>query len=126
MSTDLFLIEGRNNKMVMGIRHFSIIASSEASVEFYKKFGFKEYKRIVRDYDQVVLLNGYGVGLKIFIDPTHPTKLKPELLRLRQLTFCVDNIEKTIDEFDIEAGLVMAYWFGCRFCLIANLDGNSI
>ena len=55
--------------MVTGIHHVSIIASSEASVEFYTKLGFQEYKRIERDYDTVVLMDGFGIGLEVFIDP---------------------------------------------------------
>ena len=41
----------------MGIHHFSIIASSEASVEFYKQLGYQERNRIKRDYDTVVLMD---------------------------------------------------------------------
>ena len=55
--------------MVTGIHHFSIIASSEASVEFYTKLGFQEYRRVKRDYDTVVLMDGFGVGLELFIGP---------------------------------------------------------
>lgn len=81
--------------MVIGIHHFSIIASSEASVEFYTKLGFQEYKRIKRDYDTVVLMDGFGVGLEIFIDPRH-CKVKEEPLGFRTLSLKVDSF----DEFD--------------------------
>ena len=58
--------------MITGVHHFSIIASSEESVGFYEKLGFRENKRIERTYDTVVLMSGYGIGLEVFIDPSHP------------------------------------------------------
>jgi glyoxylase I family protein len=112
--------------MITGIHHFSMIVSAEPSVEFYKRLGFTEYKRIRRDYDTVVLLDGYGVGLELFIDPTHPARSKPEPLGLRQLSLGVDDIVTTIKELGVEAEPVMTDWFGKGFCLIFDPDGNSI
>lgn len=40
--------------MVLGAHHLALIASSEASVEFYSKLGFTEIFRKVRAYDTVV------------------------------------------------------------------------
>ena len=78
--------------MVTGIHHFSIIASSEASVEFYTKPGFKENKRIKRDYDTVVLMDGYGIGLEVFIDPKHFRSVD-EPLGFRALSLKVDSLD---------------------------------
>ena len=105
----------------------SIIASSEESVRFYSKFGFKEYKRIDRKYDTVVLLYAHGIGLEIFIDPTHPPRaVKPENLGLRQLSLRVDKIEDTIEELELEAGPIMSDWVGVRFCFVADPDGLPV
>lgn len=112
--------------MITGLHHISMIVSAEASVEFYKRLGFKEYKRIKRDYDTVVLLSGYGVDLEVFIDPTHQPRSKPELLGLRQLALCVDDIEATVEELGVEAEPIMKDWFGKGFCLFYDPDGNSI
>ena len=60
--------------MITGVHHFSLIASSEASIDFYSSLGFREYKRIERKYDTVVLMNGHGMGLEIYIDPSHPPR----------------------------------------------------
>lgn len=104
--------------MITGIHHFSIIASSEANVEFYAKLGFKENKRIKRDYDTVVLMVGFGIGLEIFIDPRH-CRSTDEPLGFRTLSLKVDSL----DEID---GTVMTDWNGERYMDIADPDGNTI
>ena len=60
--------------MVQGIHHFAIIASSEESVRFYTKLGFRETYRRERKYDTVVLLEGYGIQIEMFVDPNHPDR----------------------------------------------------
>jgi len=104
--------------MVTGIHHFSIIASSEKSVEFYAKLGFQEYKRIERAYDTVVLMDGFGAGLEIFIDPRH-SRSSMEPLGLRTLSLKVDNLD------GIE-GIMLTDWNGERYVNIADPDGNLI
>lgn len=104
--------------MITGIHHFSIIARTEASVKFYTKLGFKENKRIKRDYDTVVLMDGFGIGLEIFIDPRHSLP-KKEPLGFRTLSLKVesfDGIEET----------VMTDWNCERYVNIADPDGNMI
>lgn len=104
--------------MITGIHHFSIIASSEASVEFYTRLGFKEIKRIKRDYDTVVLMDGYGIGLEVFIDPKHCRSVD-EPLGFRALSLKVDSLD------GIE-GTVMTDWNGERYVNIADPDRNMI
>ena len=104
--------------MITGIHHFSIIASSEASVEFYTMLGFKENKRIERDYDTVVLMDGYGIGLEIFIDPRHCRSVD-EPFGLRTLSLKVDSL----DGID---GTVMTDWNGERYVNITDPDGNTV
>ena len=104
--------------MITGIHHFSIIASSEASVEFYTKLGFKEYRRVKRDYDTVVLMVGFGVGLEVFIDPKHIRSLE-EPLGFRALSLKVDSL-------DGSKGTVLTDWNGERYVNIADPDGNMI
>lgn len=109
--------------MIVGIHHFSIIASSEESIDFYSKLGFKEYKRIERRNDTVVLMNGHGQGLEIFIDPSHPPRSTPEPLGLRHLSLRVNKIEETINELGFESGPVLTDWVGVKFCFVADPDG---
>lgn len=104
--------------MVTGIHHFSIIASSEASVEFYTKLGFQENKRIERDYDTVVLMAGFGIGLEVFVDPRH-SQVKEEPLGYRALSLKVGSLNG-ID------GTVMTDWNGERYVNIVDPDGNIV
>lgn len=104
--------------MATVIHHFSIIASSEASVEFYTKLGFQETKRIKREYDTVVLMDGYGIRLEVFIDPRH-SRSKEEPLGFRTLGLKVDSL----DGID---GTVMKDWNGEKYVNIADPDGNIV
>lgn len=113
--------------MITGIHHVSIISSSDESIRFYTKLGFNEYKRIERKYDTVVLMYAHGIGLEVFIDPTHPPRAtQPENMGLRQLSLRVDNLEKTIEELELEAGPIMNDWVGVRFCFVADPDGLPV
>ena len=72
--------------MITGFHHFALIASSEASADFYKKLGFSECFRKERGYDTVILLSGHGIEVEMFIDPKHPTRAaNPENLGLRHV-----------------------------------------
>ena len=66
------LIRDKGVDMIHGIHHFAIIASSENSINFYKRLGFREAYWRERKYDTVVLLEGYGMQIEMFIDPNHP------------------------------------------------------
>ena len=109
--------------MITGVHHFSIISASEASIAFYEKLGFREYRRIERKFDTVVLLNGHGIGLEIYIDPSHPPRTRPEPLGPRHLSLRVDKLESTIEELGLETGPIMTDWVDVRFCFIADPDG---
>lgn len=113
--------------MIQGIHHFAIIVSSEASVDFYKKLGFQETFRKERKYDTVVLLNGYGMQIEMFVDPNHPERAtKPENIGLRHLALKVDRIEHTVEEISLEIGPIMNDWGGVRFAYTTDPDGLPI
>ena len=113
--------------MIQGIHHFAIIASSEASVDFYKKLGFQETYRRERKYDTVVLLDGHGMQIEMFVDPNHPGRAtNPENMGLRHLALKVNNIEETVEELGLEIGLIMNDWVGVRFAFTADPDGLPI
>lgn len=111
--------------LILGIHHFSLIASSEDIVRFYKKMGFHEERRIERDYDTVVILEGVDVGLDIFIDPRHPKREGIEPLGLRQIALRVDDLERTAEDLRIEIE-IQSDWNGKRYCLITDPDGNKV
>lgn len=111
--------------MITGIHHFSIIASSEASIAFYTSLGFTEYKRIERGYDTVVLMEGYGIGLEVFVDAKH-MRSSSEPLGLRYLSLRVDDIEETVKTLGLKVGSVMTDWNGKRYVMITDPDGNDV
>lgn len=112
------------NIMMRGIHHFSLIASSEKSIDFYTSLGFKEKRRIERGYDTVVLMDGFDAGLEIFIDPRHPKRESAEPLGLRQIALQVDDFWKTVEAFGIEE--IKTDWFGKRYIQINDPDGNKV
>ena len=112
--------------MIKGIHHFAIIVSSEDVVMFYKKFGFKEFKRIERNSDTVFLLQGYGIQLEMFVDSLHPFRSIPEPLGLRHIALKVDDIEKVIENLGLISSPIMNDWIGARCCFIKDPDGNAI
>jgi len=113
--------------MIQGIHHFAIIASSEDSLKFYTKLGFREMHRIARKYDTVVLLDGYGMQIEMFIDPNHPERAtNPENMGLRHLALKVDKIEDTVGKLGLEIGPIMNDWVGVRFAFTADPDGLPI
>jgi glyoxylase I family protein len=111
--------------MKASFHHLSIIASSEASVVFYSRLGFKEIKRINRDNDTVVLMQGNGMMLELFVDPSHPKRAtETENIGLRYFSLTVDDLENIYDHF--ECGPVKTDWFGKRYCFIFDPDGLPI
>ena len=48
---------------MLGLDHIAIIVSSEESLRFYEKLGFKESKRIERSYDTVVFMECGSITL---------------------------------------------------------------
>ena len=113
--------------MIEGLHHFDIIVSSEASVQFYERLGFSEFYRKQRDYDTVVLMNGYGIEIELFIDPTHPERdTNPERLGLRNISFKVDNIEKTFAELGVQIDKIGMDWIGRKYAFIVDPDGNPV
>ena len=112
--------------MIQGIHHLALIVSSEDIVMFYKKFGFKEFKRIERNLDTVFLLQGYGIQLELFVDASHPLRSMPEPLGLRHIALKVDDIEKVIEDLSLVSSLIMNDWVGARCCFIKDPDGNTI
>ena len=115
--------------MITSIHHVAIIVSSEKSITFYNRLGFIESFRKERKNDTIVLMDGYGIQLEIFIDPSHTKSLGIEHVGFRHLALKVDNIEKTINELNLsllDVGEIMKDWIGIRFCFIKDPDGLVI
>ena len=124
--------------MITSLHHVALIVSSEASLRFYELLGFTEIFRKVRTNDAVVLMEGYGIQLEIFIDPRHP--IHPvgmeEPIGLRHFALTVSSsLEKELEElraafstagYDLEVGPIMEDWTGVRFCFIKDFDGLPV
>ena len=102
--------------MVQGLDHIALIVSSEDSLRFYEKLGFRETERFERSYDIVVFMTCGNITLEIFVDPNHPERVNsPEAKGLRHVAVTVDKIE------DIRTD-----WFGRRFTFVKDPDGLPI
>ena len=117
--------------MVAAFYRVAMIVSSEESLPFYRRLGFTEILRKKREKDTVVLMDGYGMQLEFFIDPSHPSHHSgPEQpIGLRRFALKVDNIEKTLSELDLNKeniGPTIDDWMGSRFCIIQDPDGLKI
>ena len=111
--------------MIQGLHHIAIICSSEASIRFYEKIGFKVVDRKDRGYDVLVMMDG-PCTLELFIDPTHPARVdRPEAMGLRHLALKVDDVAKTVEELEIEAESIREH-DGKHFTFFKDPDGLPI
>lgn len=76
--------------------------------------GTREF-RVIKNSDTVVLMDGYGIGLEIFIDPRHK-RSDVEPLGFRTLSLKVDSLN----------GDVLTDWNGERYVNILDPDGNVV
>ena len=69
---------------MIGLDHIALIVSSDESLIFYEKLGFREIERFERSYDTVVFMTCGNIILEIFVDPNHPERVSsPEAKGLR-------------------------------------------
>ena len=109
----------------MSLHHIAIICSSEDSIDFYKRLGFKEIFRRTRSYDTVVIIEGQETRLEIFIDQNHPQRAtNPEALGVRHIAIKVDDLGKARQNFD--CGPILTDWLGEKYCMTADPDGLPI
>ena len=108
---------------MIGLDHIALIVSSEDSLRFYEKLGFREAERFERSYDTVVFMSCGNITLEIFVDPNHPERVSsPEAKGLRHMAFIVDRIE----DLDMEMGEIRTDWFGRKFTFVKDPDGLPI
>ena len=114
--------------MITGIHHVALLVSSEECLDFYKKLGFTESFRKERVNDKIILLDGYGMQLEVFVDNRHPLKPsgKDEPLGCRHFALRVDNLENTLAELGTDHTDIGTDWQGIRYCYITDPDGNLV
>lgn len=108
---------------MLELDHIALIVSSEESLRFYEKFGFRETDRFKRNYDTVVFMKSGDITLEIFIDSKHPERVDaPEAKGLRHIAFAVEKIE----DLDMETEEIRIDWFGRKFTFVKDPDGQPI
>ena len=121
--------------MFTRIHHIALIVSSERCLEFYKLLGFRESLRKVRSYDVIVLMDGHGLQLEIFVDGRHRTKsdVEEETTGLRHFALQVNGkLEDEMERLKVESsetinfGPIMEDWRGVRFVFMKDPDGAII
>ena len=111
----------------MILDHIALIVSSEESLRFYEKLGFRETQRVERSYDTVVFMECGDIVLEIFIDPNHPERVSgSEALGLRHLAFVVDSLEEVMSLDGVKCEEIRTDWFGRRFTFTKDPDGQPI
>ena len=109
--------------MVQGLDHIALIVSSEDSLRFYEKLGFRETERFERSYDIVVFMTCGNITLEIFVNLNHPERVNsPEAKGLRHVAVTVDKIE----DLNMEIEEIRTDWFGRRFTFVKDPDGLPI
>ena len=109
--------------MVQGLDHIALIVSSEDSLRFYEKLGFRETERFERSYDIVVFMTCGNITLEIFVNLNHPESVNsPEAKGLRHVAVTVDKIE----DLNMEIEEIRIGWFGRRFTFVKDPDGLPI
>ena len=110
---------------MIDLDHIALIVSSEDSLRFYEKLGFKEFKRIERSYDTVAFMKCGLVVLEIFIEPNHSERVSgPEAKGLRHVAFTVDDLDRMAEELGCEE--IRTDWFGNSFIFTKDSDGQPI
>ena len=83
--------------IITGLHHIAILCSErEASLRFYEALGFHVIESHVRPerQDEVVMLDGPGIVLELFISEKHPQRVSnPEAYGLRHLALRTENAE---------------------------------
>ena len=124
--------------MIESVHHISVLISSEKSLDFYKLLGFTECFRKERKNDTVVLLDGYGIQLEIFLDERHPVRVVDvsEPLGPRYFALKVDNVESEMNrieellqiklKFDPKFEDISSDWTGEKYVFFKDPDGNIV
>ena len=87
--------------MIKALHHIAVLCSNkQKAVSFYvDALGFKLVKTHIRPSrgDEIVMLDGYGIRLELFIVKDRPPRTtNPEAYGLRHLALYVDNIEELV------------------------------
>ena len=125
--------------MIEAVHHISLLVSSERTLEFYRLLGFNEIFRKERLKDKVVLMDGFGIQLEMFVDDRHPKRvvdisepLGPRHFALKCGAPIEDEIERIKHLFEQHMSYDTAFndigvdWTGERYVFFSDPDGNVV
>lgn len=109
----------------MTFNHAAITVSSENTVSFYEKLGFKIRSRIERPNDVIYFMDGCGTTVELFLVTDYQKRPdNPEPLGLKHLAFNVINFDEILTQFD--CGEIKSSSSGGRRTFIFDPEGTSI
>jgi glyoxylase I family protein len=122
------------NENIKGLHHIAIICSNrEKALRFYGLLGFIVKKSYVRPerMDEIIMMDGFGITLELFIDATHPPRVtNPEAMGLRHLALRVRDIDNIITELELQGykpePIRLDTFIGEKMTFIKDPDGLPI
>ena len=116
--------------MLKGINHVALIVSSEETIDFYRKIGFKEISRKYREdkNDYLIMMSDSNSTLEVFLREDAPARhCKPEAYGCRHIAFDVECLEDVISVLkDYEQQSIRVSDSGQRFVFITDPDGQPV
>lgn len=116
----------------MYLDHISIIISQIEHLKFYEALDFGVISRTSRSqcHDEIVIMQGNGVTLGIYVDATHPQRVNnPEANGLRHFALRTDDLDAVIAKLQ-EAGYVpepiRTMATGQRYTFVKDSDGLPV
>lgn len=90
--------------MITSLHHIAILCSRrDVSLRFYETLGFALKESHVRPErnDEIIMMDGYGITLELFISSNHPPRLtNPEAYGLRHLALKTVDIEEAVHRLE--------------------------
>lgn len=116
--------------MLSGLNHVAMIVSSEATLDFYRKLGFKEVSRTPRPEkgDTLIMMDDGCTTLEVFLKAEAPARhCAPEAYGLRHMAFEVDSLEKVLGALEgYERQDIRISGEGIRFVFVTDPDGQPV
>lgn len=116
--------------MLNGFNHVALIVSSEATLDFYRKIGFKEMSRTPRPEknDTLIMMDDGKSSLEVFLKDDAPKRLcKPEAYGCRHIAFNVKDIDLILETLkDYERQAIRVSDTGHRFVFVTDPDGQPV
>lgn len=116
--------------MINKMDHVAIIVSKEENLDFYRKLGFEEFRRINRESkgDILVMMKNGTAVLEFFIRNDAPLRhCSPEAYGCRHVAFEVKSVTEILEVLkEYESKPVVTTPEGSKIVFITDNDGQPI